>query len=152
MSIIDISWTLALLAMNLIQSFDCFQASLSFSWPRVGTHRFMSALKLKAGMQIAQLRSQPRKGESIIMILYIIDGFLFLSSLPGPFLVGCHRLVEHRIQNSMNCLELLEFFSSWENDTILMNWLPAGLIFVASETLISNLSSSSTHWHEAGGY
>ena len=83
-----------------------------------GTHRFISALKLKAGMHRAQPHSLPRKGESIIMILYLIDG---LYSISFPFCLGLfvsvqlgnHRLVEHWIPDSMNkSSEILEYFSS----------------------------------------
>ena len=77
-------------------------------------------LKFKAGMHKARLRSSPRKGESIFMVLYLIDG-LYSISFPfcmGLFLsvqlrLGSHPLVEHWIPDSMNkSSEILEYISS----------------------------------------
>ena len=42
-------------------------------------------LKFKAGMHKAQLRSLPGKGESIFMVLYLIDG---LYSISVPICLG----------------------------------------------------------------
>ena len=108
--------------------------SLIFMTSRWNSSIHVGTLKFKAGMHKAQLRSSPRKGESIFMVLYLIDGLysIFFPFCMGLFLsvqLGSHRLVEHWIPDSMNkSSEILEYISSWLNDIILMNWFPAGLI------------------------
>ena len=118
--------------------------ALIFMASRLISSIHVSTLKLKAGMHIPQLRRLLRKGKSIIMILYLIDG---LYSISFPFCLGIFMSVQLGIRRLSIGFRIqwtkvqrsLYSFSSWLNDIILMNWFPVGLIFVASETQISNI-------------